>query len=95
MFKAKYRGGLGFRDIRSFNMAMLAKQIWRLHKEPNTLLAKVLKAKYYPQQDVLKANLGHNPSFSWRSMHQAQWVIKKGGCWKIGNGNNVNIWEDN
>lgn len=35
-----YDGGLGFRNIRSFIEAFLAKQFWRLHTEPITMLAK-------------------------------------------------------
>lgn len=41
-------GGLGFRNLRDFNMVMLEKQIWRLHTNQHALISKVFKAKYYP-----------------------------------------------
>lgn len=39
---------MGFRDFHSFNLAMLAKQVWRLINEPDSLCARVLRTKYYP-----------------------------------------------
>jgi hypothetical protein len=95
LFKPKFSGGLGFRDMHLFNLAMLAKQAWRLHVNPTSLLSKCLKAKYYPHSDILQAQMGNRPSFTWRSIHQAIWVLNKGSCWKIGTGNNINIWRDN
>jgi hypothetical protein len=38
-------GGMGFRDFQSFNKALLAKQCWRLWKQPNGLAGKIMKAK--------------------------------------------------
>jgi hypothetical protein len=38
----KKEGGMGFRDFRSFNLAMLAKQISRLTNDPDSLCAQVL-----------------------------------------------------
>lgn len=86
---------MGFKILRDFNMAMLAKQIWRLHIQPNSLLAKCYKAKYYPHNDVLNAPVHKNPSYAWRSLYQAKWIINKGSCWKIGNGHKVRFQEDN
>ena len=40
-------GGLGFKDLEAFNTALLGKQVWRLLTEPNLLVSKVLKARYY------------------------------------------------
>lgn len=56
-------GGLGFRSLRDFNLAMLSKQSWRLINNPNSLAARILKARYYPGSSFLEANLGTNPSF--------------------------------
>lgn len=95
LFKSKFNGGQGFRTMHHFNEALFAKQAWRLIHQPQTLISKCLKAKYYPHTDLLRARRGRNPSFVWSSIHHAEWVIQKGGCWKIGNGSQVNVWEDN
>jgi hypothetical protein len=94
LLKSNIEGGMGFRCIRDFNIAMLAKQVRRLDTKPESLIAKVLKAKYFPHIDPLKAILGPSPSYAWRSLHQAIWVLNKGCCWKVGNGHSINIWED-
>lgn len=61
--KHKSLGGLGFRNLRDFNLAMLRKQGWRLLTQPLSLTSRIFKARYYPQGDYLSANLGANPSF--------------------------------
>jgi hypothetical protein len=95
LFKAKYEGGLGFRDMHLFNKAMLAKQVWRLKTDPHSLLSQCIKAKYYPHSDIFQAHQGNQASYAWQSIHQAIGTIKRGSCWKIGNGQSINIWEDN
>ncbi|KAK2637573.1 hypothetical protein Ddye_032365 [Dipteronia dyeriana] len=41
--------GLDFRELNILNKAVLAKQCWRLIKVPNSLAAKVLKHRYFPE----------------------------------------------
>jgi hypothetical protein len=51
----KSHGGIGFRDVKNFNMAMLGKQGWRLMTKPDSLCARVLKGKYFPQGEFMNA----------------------------------------
>ncbi|XP_019178133.1 PREDICTED: uncharacterized protein LOC109173350 [Ipomoea nil] len=37
----KKYGGLGFKDLRAFNLAMLGKRVWRLLTKPDSLVARV------------------------------------------------------
>ncbi|KAL5577974.1 hypothetical protein UlMin_019673 [Ulmus minor] len=78
MCNSKERGGIGFRDLRCFNQALLAKQGWRLLKKPDSLVTKVLKACYYPSRDILTAKKRSKPSFVWRSIIWGREVIEKG-----------------
>jgi len=90
----KEEGGLGFRDLHVFNMAMLAKQCWRLLMKPDSLCAQILRARYYPAGDVLKASANRCMSYSWRSMLAGLEVIKQGLIWRVGDGTSIDIWAD-
>ena len=94
MCKAKSNGGIGFRNFQTFNLAMLAKQEWRLLSNPDSLCAKVFKARYYPNGDVLNSNFGYSPSYTWRSIFKGLEVIRKGTHWRVGNGRLIHIWEN-
>jgi hypothetical protein len=95
MCKTKKNGGMGFRGLRDFNEALLAKQRWRIITQPNILMSRVLQSKYFPHNSLWDATQKNNISYFWRSILQARWVIKKGSLWTIGNGNSINIWKDN
>ena len=92
--QSKKDGGLGFRDIHTFNLSMLAKQGWRLLQNPDSLCAQVLKAKYFPAGNVLEAKCCSGASYTWRSIHRGLQVLRNGMIWRIGNGRSVSIWRD-
>ncbi|XP_065626375.1 uncharacterized protein LOC136066260 [Quercus suber] len=73
---------------------LTTKQGWRLQNGHNSLLFRVLKAKYFPNGDFLNATLGSNPSYTWRSIFSAQYIVKQGVRWRVGNGKDIRIWGD-
>lgn len=94
LLKPKEEGGLGFRDIHLFNLAMLAKQGWRLWQNSDSLCAQVLTAKYYPNTSVLEAKQKSGMSYTWRSILRGTELVKKGMIWRVGDGVGLNIWSD-
>ncbi|XP_062014381.1 uncharacterized protein LOC133730890 [Rosa rugosa] len=90
----KFEGGMGFKNIYAYNLAMLGKQGWRLITNPHSLIARLYKAKYYPNCSFWEAELGDSPSFSWRSIFSGRPVLKAELQWCIGDGTQVSIWKD-
>jgi ribonuclease HI len=92
--KSKHKGGMGFRGFSDFNKALLGKHCWRLSTDPDSLLSKVLKSRYYPRCSFIDAPIGYQPSYAWRSILSAREVLEKGTIRSIGNGRTTKIWKD-
>ncbi|KAK9665474.1 hypothetical protein RND81_14G114300 [Saponaria officinalis] len=92
--KPKCLGGLGFRDYRNFNMALLGKQAWRLITEERSLMVRTLRGKYFSNSSFMDANLGNKPSYTWRGIWEAREVALKGCRRRIGDGVSTRIWKD-
>lgn len=90
----KSMGGLGFKDFESFNIALLAKQFWRMVNCPNALWAKVLKGLYFPSKSWMEAVRGPKPSWIWSSLLEGRKLIQAGIQWSVGNGDSIRFWED-
>jgi len=44
-------------------MAMVGKQAWKLVSNLDSLITRVLKAKYFPRGDYHGVVIGHNPRY--------------------------------
>ena len=77
MVKPKRGGGIGFRDMMSFNQALLARQGWRLLQYPDSLCARVLKSKYYPNGELLDTVFATDASPVWKELNLGWSYSKK------------------
>lgn len=73
---------------------MLAQQGWRLRQDPTSLFAQVLKAKYYPNCDVLHETSKDGMSCTWQSILRGISFLNEGIIWMTGNGERIRIWQD-
>ena len=85
---------MGFRDIHCFNLALLAKQAWRLLENPESLCATILRAKYFPEGDLMSAVLKKGSSFTWQSIMAGVVSLSNGYIWRVRTGENIDIWRD-
>lgn len=85
-------GGLGIRNFDVFNRALLTKEAWRVMSMPESLMASVLKGKYFPSSNFPEASVNPNVSFTWKSIISVKDVLLKGVCKVIGNGKDTCIW---
>jgi hypothetical protein len=94
MIQPKAQGGMGFRDLHAFNLAMIAKQGWNIMTKPHTLVARIYKARYFPNSSFFDSKIGHNPSYAWRGIWKARHILMNGCRWRIGNGNSIKIMRE-
>lgn len=94
MTQPKRAGGIGFRDMHLFNIALLAKQGWRLIQNPNSLRARVLKSKYYPNGNLLDTVFASDASPVWKGIEAGLELLKKGIIWRAEDGRSIQIQRD-
>ncbi|CAN1223095.1 Uncharacterized mitochondrial protein AtMg00310 [Linum perenne] len=89
--ESKARGGLGFKSFTDFNLAMLAKQGWRILTNPTTMWVKLLKSLYFPKTDFMSAKRGSRPSWIWSSLFKARDVVSLGAFKRVVDGSTISI----
>lgn len=70
---------------------MLAKQCWRILNNSSSLVARVMKEKYFKEVSLLEARLGYAPSLIWRSLWYSVGLVKEGLLWRVGDGSQIKI----
>jgi len=97
--KPKDEGGLGIKNVRYFNRALLAKWKWRLMGEEKGMWKQILTSKYGTDIDQ-NCNNKKNLSWWWKDLgkcygegEEVSWFHGEIG-WKVGRGDKVRFWED-
>jgi hypothetical protein len=93
MCSRKEKGGLGYRALHLFNLAMLSRQGWQLLTKPESLCAQVLRAKYYPDgAPKLRRKTRHFLLLEeYSTMPQS---CQRRLYLESGDGTQIKIWED-
>ncbi|KAA3469211.1 reverse transcriptase [Gossypium australe] len=87
-------GGIGFRDLHLFNVALLGRQVWRLLTCKDTLCYELLSAKYFSNVDIFHPKNIDKPSFTWQSISKAVGLLSEGFGWDVSNGRSIYLWKD-
>lgn len=95
MRKSKAVGGMGFKELEDFNLAMLAKQGWRKFQDPYSLVSQVLNQKHFSNNHFFQAKMGGKPFYIWRNILAACSLLENGTYWRVGNGREIHIWKEN
>lgn len=82
--------GLRFRDLELFNQVLIAKQAWRVLRDPNSLASQILKGKYFPKVDFLQVTDKNKSTFPWKSLIWGK-VIQHGVRWKMRHGRKIKV----
>ena len=91
---SKEEGGLAFRNLHQHNISLVAKQAWRLLSRPQSLVARVYGARFFPTGRVMEAKHGSNSNYIWRSIRGTLHLIRAGARWRIGLGKQVRILKE-
>lgn len=85
---------MGFKEIENFNEALLAKQVWRLLNNQDSLCYKVFKARFFSDCSILEAQEQKGGYYAWKNIMSAREVVKQGLIWRIGDRATMSIKEE-
>uniref|UniRef100_A0A803PRW0 Reverse transcriptase domain-containing protein n=1 Tax=Cannabis sativa TaxID=3483 RepID=A0A803PRW0_CANSA len=77
----KSKGGMSFRNLRDFNVALLGKQCWRLLINQDSLVSRVFKARYYPNGTFTSDHLRFQPKLCVEEYFRSSKLVANGVRW--------------
>ena len=85
---------MGFQELSKFNDSLLAKQVWHLSTQQNSLFHRVFKEKKFPYCSIMDYDSTNKGSYAWKSLCQARHVIDMDSVWRVGDGKTIQIKND-
>lgn len=84
---SKFQGEMGFKGLKTFNLTLLTKQVWRMLHDKNRLLYKIYRAWYFPHSEFFEAKLGQILTiYAWRGIWDAmKFLMKEDGELEMAN----------
>lgn len=72
----------------------MGKHCWNFLVNPDSLVARVFKARYFPNSSLMNAKRGGGSSFIWSGIWQAKEAMRNGYRWVLGDGQSIDVFED-
>lgn len=91
---AKCNGGLRFRYLHGFNVALFGKHTWSFCTKPNSLVARLFKARYFPNDHILNAKKRYGSIFIWTGIWEGKEQLRKGFRWILEDGKDFQAFRD-
>ncbi|KAJ3688517.1 hypothetical protein LUZ61_017681 [Rhynchospora tenuis] len=88
-FNSLEEGGLGIRDLHTFNKALMLKNVWALASNKPTGWVQQLNAKYCHERGLWGTNTTRNCSQLWKDIQSIKCFFKDEICWDLQNGKTV------
>ncbi|XP_026383875.1 uncharacterized protein LOC113279398 [Papaver somniferum] len=92
--KPRRMGGLGFKNTRIFNEALLTKLAWRMLRETEAKWVQLLQARYFRNMDPLYGHIKKMGTWIWQGIQQGLQWIRKFHIWEIGDGSRIEVAKD-
>lgn len=93
--KERKEGGLGIRQSKPHNLALVMKLMWRFWRELDALWVKLLRGKYIKQGDLFNfIGFSGQKSPLWRTLTKLTSDFKQGIRWSPRHGANISFWNN-
>lgn len=83
----KREGGLGIRNFQDVNQSLILMAAWRIAENPDDLLHKVRKSKYFPDSSIWRPKPNSPKSAFWASVLKILPILKAHSFYQITQGN--------
>eukprot|EP01018_Ginkgo_biloba_P018197 Gb_27109 [translate_table: standard] len=95
VFLEKKASGISLRNIKDMNKALIGKLGWKLVTMESSVWTRILRVKYLGSpREFLSENPLPQGSMFWNNLQMCRDLLSKGTRWKIGNGQNIDFWND-
>lgn len=84
-------GGLGIKNLKAFNTALLEILVWQLGAVQDRIWVKIVKAKYYPNGTLLETKVTRNTSSLWKALQECKVRVAQRVKWEIGDGRDIEL----
>lgn len=84
-------GGLGIKDLKIFNKALIQKVVWQLVTNQDRVWVGIIKAKYFPQNSFWSAEDKQGTSNLWKALLENKNEVLIHTIWHIGDGKEIAV----